>query len=97
MKELLVLVIPSTVITFNFPVVASAQQAASPQPHNINQSGIKGMITFSDDGSALTVSWVATGIDPNGVYVSLVYDDGSILWGPNACRPTSQNRLTFSR
>ena len=53
-----------------------------------NQSGVRGRITFTDDGSTLTVTGTATGLTPGEIYVSLIYDNGSSPGGPEACEPT---------
>ncbi len=56
----------------------------------INESGIEGEIEFTDDGSTLTIVGEASGMDPTapfGTYVSLIYDNGSVATGPDACEP----------
>lgn len=56
--------------------------------HPVNRSDIIGVVEFTDDGSTLTVNGVASGLDPGAVYVSLIYDNGSVSGGPEACEPT---------
>ena len=58
--------------------------------HPENQSGVKGRVRFGDDGITLSVDGRATGLDPDGFYVSLIYDNGSVPGGPNACEPTDE-------
>lgn len=57
------------------------------QMHPVNQSGVRGVITFEDDGTILDISGSARGLDPQGVYASLIYDNGSVSGGPEACEP----------
>lgn len=55
----------------------------------INGSGVRGSITVTDDGGAITVVGSATGLDPANIggYVSLFYDKASSVQGPHACEP----------
>ncbi len=58
----------------------------------INASGIQGHIFIVDTGNStdgLIVLGTATGLDPTLTYVSLLYDNGSVPGGPNACEPTT--------
>jgi len=41
-----------------------------------------------DDGTTLTVNGTATGLTPGIPYASLIYDNGSVPGGPEACEPT---------
>ena len=43
----------------------------------IDRSGIRARIEFEDDGTTLTVTGTATGLDPAESYVTLIYDNGS--------------------
>ena len=56
--------------------------------HQINESGIKARMQFQDDGTTLTVTGTATGLEPGESYVTLIYDNGSVPGGPKACQPT---------
>ena len=56
--------------------------------HQISNSGVKARIQFVDDGTTLTVTGTATGLDPAESYVTLIYDNGSVPGGPKACQPT---------
>jgi hypothetical protein len=56
--------------------------------HPMNQSGVKGVINFTDDGSTLTITGTATGLVPFGGYFTLIYDNGSVPGGPEACEPS---------
>ena len=49
-----------------------------------NHSGVHAAIVFMDDGSTLTFSGTATGLEPFGFYLSLVYDNRSVPGGPGA-------------
>ena len=53
----------------------------------VNQSGIKAKISFTDDGSTLTIDGTATGLTPGIPYASLIYDNRSVAGGPEACEP----------
>lgn len=56
--------------------------------HPQNQSGVHGEIAFLDNGSTLVILGGASGLDPGTVYVSLIYDNGSVPGGPTGCEPT---------
>lgn len=56
--------------------------------HPIDRSGANANIVFVDDGTTLVVSGTATGLDPDESYLTLIYDNGSVPGGPNACGPT---------
>lgn len=56
--------------------------------HPINHSGIKAKITLFDTGNDVTgliISGTATGLDPNEVYFSLIYDNPEIPREPPSC------------
>ena len=57
----------------------------------IDESGVEARIEFVDDGAVLTITGEATGLDPFETYVTLIYDNGSLPGGPNACAPTIFN------
>ncbi len=74
------------------PVLATAMDASGGPPptqsrtgkanlHQINRSGIKARIEFQDDGTTLTVTGTATGLDAGESYVTLIYDTGSVPSG----------------
>lgn len=50
-----------------------------------NGSGVKGIIDFTDNGRELLVAGTAAGLNPSQSYVSLIYDNGSVPGGPDAC------------
>lgn len=56
--------------------------------HPANQSGVQGAIGFLDNGSTLVILGSASGLNPDTVYVSLIYDNGSVPGGPTGCEPT---------
>lgn len=59
--------------------------------HQIDGSGVRGTITFVDNGSTLTIEGEAWGLDPNSTTnFSLLYDIGSKPSGPEAiaCEPS---------
>lgn len=60
-------------------------------------SDINAVITFNQSDTTLTVVGTGHGFRRNRVYVSLVYDPGSVPTGPSACLPTSANQLTFTQ
>lgn len=45
------------------------------------------MITFVDDGTDLHITGTVRGLDPAGIYISLVYDIKSVPGGPLGCEP----------
>ena len=69
---------------------ASAESTGFVNQHQIDQSGIKGNLVFLDTEEAgMLVTGVATGLDPDLPYVTLLYDRESVPSGPNACLPSS--------
>ena len=54
----------------------------------MDRSGVHANIVFVDDGTTLVVSGTATGLDPAESYLTLIYDNGSVPGGPDACEPT---------
>lgn len=76
----------STMVRAQGGVTARANQ------HPVNQSGVKGKITFTQTAAGLIVTGTAKGLEPNtvGRYVSLVYDLGSVPGGPTVCEPTEE-------
>lgn len=64
------------------------------QPAGSLNINITAQMKFYDTGTSLAVTGMANGLDPTKVYVSLIYDTGSVPTGANACLPTN-NSLTF--
>lgn len=66
--------------------------------HPMNGSLVKGHLAITDDGSSLTVTGTARGLDPSNPvgYASLFYGIGSVPGGPHSCEPApeAENRLT---
>ena len=79
-------------VVLGISTVALADQAGGKAKlHSIDHSGIRASVLLLDTGSAdngLVVSAQARGLDPNQIYISLMYDQGSVPRGPNACIPT---------
>jgi len=90
MKKLLVFASLVSLAFAAATVWAQRDATARANQHPVNQSGVKGSITFTKTGAGLIVTGTATGLAPNtfGRYVTLVYDVGSVSGGPTACEPT---------
>ncbi len=77
---------------------ALAQQAsASAVLHQVDGSAIMAEGLYLDSGAPsdiLVVSGEAVGLDPAGVYISLLYDARSKPAGPLACEPSPDSTLT---
>lgn len=90
-----ILVLLALALLGAIPTIALAAHSGSATGratfHPENKSGVKGRVRFKDDGSTLRVRGRASGLDPKGFYVSLIYDNGSVPGGPNACEPTNRN------
>ena len=57
----------------------AAPSTGSARLHPYDRSGVKARISFldtRDDNTGLIVSGTATGLDPDKVYISLIYDNG---------------------
>ncbi len=57
--------------------------------HQIDGSKIKASIVLLETETGITVTGVASGLEPNTPYGSLAYDLGSVPAGPKACLPTA--------
>ena len=57
--------------------------------HQIDGSGVKGVISLQEMGADTAVSGSATNLDAGKLYVTLAYDSGSVPSGPMACFPTN--------
>ena len=77
------LMLPSSVTFAKHDVDATGKATLTQQ----GQSGIKGKITFVDNGATLTTAGTATGLVSGVEYRSLVYGVASLPGGPDACRP----------
>ncbi len=73
------------------PSVVSADSdpldRASAELRTLNDSGISGKVTFRANGSELSVTGEAEGMDPSVFYISLLYDILSVATGAFACEP----------
>jgi hypothetical protein len=88
--SLAVLVCAVMVVTSSAGALAPSS-TGSARLHPYDRSGVKARISFldtRDDNTGLIVSGTATGLDPAKVYISLIYDNGSVPGGPQACEPT---------
>ena len=86
----LALSIGAAVIATSSVGAPSSPSTGSATLHPFNQSGVKARMTFVDthnDLTGFTTTGTATGLDPDKIYVSLIYDNGSVPGGPNACEP----------
>lgn len=81
-------------LTITLPVEVLAQHTGFAKLGQIRNSGVRAMVTFSDNGARLQIKGVASGLDPTQTYVSLLYDLGSRPGGRNACLPTDDS-LSF--
>ncbi len=80
------------------------QAQAELQPFNTppalpTPSEVQGEIEFVDTGTTLQFRGQASGLDPTRTYVSLIYDNGSVPTGPDACEPsrTGRPQLTLAQ
>jgi hypothetical protein len=101
MKRLVVTCLLSLVSMLVSPLVASAvPSTGAARLTAIDASGVQARILFLDTGSpqnGLVVSGFATGLDPTQLYISLVYDAGSVPGGPTACVPTGNPPITATQ
>jgi len=91
-------VLLGVVLVIAFFTSAYADVIGHARQHPINESGIQGHIFIVDTGNStdgLIVMGTATGLNPLNTYVSLLYDNGSVPGGPNACEPSSPDPLTI--
>jgi hypothetical protein len=79
----LLLAIPAVGAAHDVEGVSTGRAQLAP----FDESGIQGVINFTDDGTTLTTNGTATGMDPDDVYISLIYDNKSRPGGPLACEP----------
>jgi hypothetical protein len=68
------------------------RSTARANQHPVNQSGVRGRLTFAQTDAGLIVTGTATGLAPKVSflsfrYVTLVYDNASVPGGPNVCEP----------
>ncbi len=66
---------------------SSSLDRARAELRTLNDSGISGEVTFSANGSELSVMGEAEGMNPGVFYVSLLYDILSVATGAFACEP----------
>ena len=76
MRRGLLASIISAIALMMSPTVGLADSTATANQHPIGESGIQGRITFTDDGSSLTVDGTSTGLTPGVPYFSLIYGAG---------------------
>jgi hypothetical protein len=92
-KVLVLLSAAATVLVFATYATGSTLVSGHATQHQVGQSGIKGDISFVDDGTTLSIRGTATGMNPNDFYVSLLYDS-HVSGGPHPCEPTQNSTLT---
>ncbi len=94
-RTALVSLLLGLVVAFGAP--SSDDQIGHARQHPIDNSGIQGHIFIVDTGNSvggLIVLGTATGLVTTAPYLSLLYDNGSVPGGPNACEPSSPDPLT---
>lgn len=92
-------VLIGSLLVFALGVPALADEIGHARQHPIDLSGIQGHVFFVDTenpapNNGLIVMGTATGLDPTKAYLSLLYDNGSIPGGPNACEASQPDPLT---
>ena len=80
---MLVLAVASLMV---IPVVVLAAQSDG-TAHAKPPTNISAKFTFDDDGTTLTIKGTAKGMDSGHPYVTLVYGNGSLVKGVDACEP----------
>lgn len=91
----------SLALSIGAAMIAAASAGALSSPsngsarlHPYDRSGVKARMTFvdtHDEISGVIVSGIATGLDPDKRYVSLIADNGSVPGGPRACEQTDNS------
>lgn len=73
--------------------VMRALDTEAARRHGFDEGEVIGDIFFTDDGTTLTTTGHASGLDPgnDGGYLSLVYDNESEAEGKTACEPGISN------
>jgi len=94
----------STVLALALLLSSSLPALAAPRTSNgganlnpIQGSRVHARVELFDSGNAvdgLQIRGSATGLEPGTVYISLVYDAGSIPGGPDACLPSDNDNLS---
>jgi hypothetical protein len=87
MAIVLLLVIPAVVLA-----AKSDAKAHAKPPTNISAK-----FTFDDDGTTLTITGKAKGMDSGHPYVTLIYGHGSVVNGVDACEPPDPNLVLGAR
>jgi hypothetical protein len=89
MKKLRIAMIGSlmTILLSVGIVLADSVETGRAQLQQIDRSGIRAQIIFVDTGTELLVVGTATGMDPDAVYESLIYDNGAQPRGEFPCIP----------
>ena len=76
MKRIPFVVVAALLALLVFSTSALAASNATANQHPVGGSGIQGRITFTDNGSSLTVDGTSTGLMPGVPYFSLIYGAG---------------------
>lgn len=78
-------------------LAASTPSLGETRIHPVKKdSHIQAHVHVLDNGSKLQFIGVASGMNPNDTYVSLIYDNGSVSGGKHACEPTNKS-LSFAQ
>jgi len=86
-KKLILLAMAIVLLLVVPAVVLAAQSDAT--AHAKPPTNISAKFTFDDDGSTLTINGTAEGMDSGHPYLTLIYGDGSLVNGVDACEPAT--------
>ena len=95
MKKLIALTV-AVLVAIPAVAIANGTLEGEAELDSIGGSGITGEFEFEDDGSTLTIEGEAEGLDPSKIYVSLIYDNGSVAVDTellDACEPSMENPI----
>jgi len=84
----LILLAMAIVLLLVIPAVVLAAQSDA-KAHAKPPTNISAKFTFDDDNSTLTITGKAKGMDSGHPYLTLIYGDGSVVNGTNACEPAA--------
>ena len=87
-KKLMILVLAMALI-IAIPAVLFADSEADAEAEAEPPTDIEANFTFQDDGTTLTITGTAEGMDSGHAYITLIYGLGSLVEGVNACEPAA--------